>query len=308
VTTAQQLRLLHRSRNAAQTLVRTVQTMRQHTGLARLLRATLDRCVDELHALTRDTELVVELGEGELRCGGQPALTYGPTDVPFGLLAEQGIGELRLARDLPAGSIEQLIGLLSAADTDAEHDLASRLHRAHLPGVHLQAPDEETRTSGRAPRHTDWSLLPEPEVTQDSRRALERESRVSLAALAARLLLADLQAGAAHPGPHCGALLEGLLREMLAEGDAANAAWLLEQAHHQGEVTAEQALRLRSLALQSFASDWLALQIESQGAIEGLLSLAMQLGEDSVQRLAATATRHGVPLPDRVTSMLPADD
>lgn len=296
-----------RSCSAVLSLARTVRTMRQHDDLPRLRAAAQDRCRNELLTLLGETDLVILLQNGAVCCLGQSVLPYGPTDVPFGLLAESGIGELTLAQGTSAGTLDRMLTLFAAAraTAGADVDLAAELHRANLAGLHLCVPEQNPVPRRSTGQRIDWWLLPEPQPTLETQRLVERDLATNLPFVNGRQLLADLDATGSQTAPTAGRVLGGLMQAMLQAGDAAGAAWMLEQAEHHPGVGADQVLALRGLAVCSFESDWLGAQLEHGERTQGLVTLGLQLGDESFEKLTAAAATAGVPLPDWVTSMLP---
>lgn len=93
---------------------------------------------------------------------------------------------------------------------------------------------------------------------------------------------------------------------MLQRGDANAAGWLIEAAQHHAKIPVDTVVRLRRRATEACSGDWLTAQVAA-GAdqLQGLLSLAMQLGQDCVQRLATAAASAGRPLPAWLLELVP---
>ncbi|MCA8975080.1 MAG: hypothetical protein KDC98_10180 [Planctomycetes bacterium] len=281
--------------------------MRQHAAVPRLCRAARDRCAKELEAVLAADDLVIVLDGGEAICCGQVVVPYGPTDVPYGLLAEQGIGEITFGRGMTGETIGTLLDLLAAASVQAaDQDLAAEIVKARLPHIRLRAPTGDQAVRRSTGQRIGWWLLPEPRVAASTQRVVERALAGNLPLAAARMLLADLDDEAAANVPDDSSHhLDSLMQAMLAGGDAAGATWLLEQTPRHRGVTAERCRALRGLARHAFAGDWLSLQLEHGDRLDGLVALAMELGDESFERLTAAAATSGVSLPHWVTSMLP---
>lgn len=290
-------------REAVHSLHRAVRTLRQHEAEPRLGTAAIERCAAALAAATAAGDLVLELAPGAVVCDGEPVLVHGPGDVPFGALAAAGVGELRLLRSFAPPAAVELVRLLAAAAprADAEHDIAALLGCAGLPGVELRA--ATLATPGGDEARDDWWMLPGPGAFAAQFRPLaERDAEVDLVAAAARQLIADLEPDRPGPDPN---LLDGLAAAMLARGDAASCAWLLEQAQQHPAIPPALALQLRSRALAAFHSDWLPAQVAESERVAGLTALALQLGEGALQRLAAVAADAGLPLPAWLLDLVP---
>ncbi|MCA8949378.1 MAG: hypothetical protein KDE27_07735, partial [Planctomycetes bacterium] len=225
-----------RAGNAVTSWSQTVRTLRQHGGVARLLDRAVLGCRRELATVLATEDLTIELAGGEVRCAGQTVLTYGRADVPFGLLAEAGVGTVILGRGTAEPELERLLRTCAAApgNHDASYDLARALRAADLPGLSLRAPSRSRRVGSTAPG-VDWWLLPAPHPNAELTRSIEREHAANLPARAMRLLLADLETGT--PDRPTGPLLEALLDTMLARDDAAGAAELLERVAHSSAVS-----------------------------------------------------------------------
>lgn len=292
-----------RACNAVSLWSRTVRTLRQHGGVERLRDDAVGHCTRELAAVLAAGDLGITLVGGEVRCEGQAVLRYGCHDVPFGLLADAGVGEVVIDRGTGTDELERLLRACADAPgtPDPDYDLARALRAADLPGLSMRAP---TSAPADRPAETrvDWWLLPEPVASPDLVRCVEREGEARLPARVLTLLLADIESGESEAPP--ASVLAGLLDAMLAQGDPAGAARLLEQTDHRSEISAATALRLRRRALATYDGDWLAAQLRQQHDLQGLVALAMQLGNESFDRLANSARETGMPLPDWVASML----
>jgi hypothetical protein len=304
VTSAEDQACRRRSCHALLTLARTVHTMRQHAGTPRIRDEARRGCILELAALLAVSDFAFRLENGEASCHGHAVLPFGRTDVPFGLLAEEGIGEVLIAAGTPAADLAVLLDLFAAARPPGDGpELSTEIHRAHLFGVHLRAPSGEPPGRGAATA-VDWWLFPEPRADAAVHRLVEREMATNLPLVAARLLLADLD----ETGPvddERQRQLTRLFSSLLACGDVAAAGWLLEQCNRHPAAAAQVRTDMAALAREAFAGDWLADQVASDDQLPGLLALALELGNDGFTRLETVATAAGRPLPGWITSLLP---
>lgn len=299
-------------REAVHALQGAVRTLRQHHEEPRLGQNAVRRCVTALQLASQDQAIRLHLRQGAVCHGDEELLRFAPGEVPFGPLAEAGIGDLVLARGIDPTVVEHFVATLAAslAAADCDADIAAELRNADLPGILLLAAhrDDEPREGepSQAGLRPDWWMLPSPGESKKKLLPLvERDHDTNFPALAARLLLADLdpESGlSCPPSPH---LLDGLCAAMLARGDAANTAWLLEQAQHHPAVPAEVALQLRSRAVHACHGPWLEQQLPHRERLQGLVALTMQLGDDSLQRLAAAAHGAGHPLPAWLLEFVP---
>jgi hypothetical protein len=299
-------------REAVHALLGAVRTLRQHAKEPRLGQDAVARCTAAILAATHDFPVSLRLGRGAVCLDDEVLLPFTADEVPFGALAAAGIGEVVLACGIPATMVEQLVATLAAAavTTNAEYDIAAVLRAADLPGVELLTADRHDRDLEPDPDATahrpNWWLLPAPGPAALALQSLvERDHDNNLPAIVARLLLADLDDGAGMHNPPSPQLLDGLFATMLQRGDAANAAWLLEQAQHHPAVPAEVALQLRSRAAMACHGPWLVQQLERGDRVQGLVALAMQLGDDSLQKVAAAAVGAGQPLPGWLLEFVP---
>lgn len=295
--------LLHQ---AVHSLHRAVRTLRQHAAEPRLVQAAVARCQHDLLAATAQRDVHLQLDRGVVRAGGAALMPYAADDASFGRLAAAGIGEVVLQQGLTAATVGRCVELLATPTPDADptHDIADALRTAELPGVLLRA--ARTADPGQnAPPAPDWWLLPAPRQTAVGLRALAaRDREANLPLQAARLLLADLDGGNQVQAPTPD-LLDGLLQTMLQRGDANAAGWLIEAAQHHAKIPVATVVQLRRRASEACSGDWLTAQVAGADQLQGLLSLAMQLGQDSVQRLAAAAASAGRPLPAWLLELVP---
>jgi hypothetical protein len=241
--------------------------------------------------------LRLQFGPGHVGTADEELLSFVAGEVPFGALATAGVGELVLARALPCPVLEQFVHLLASAveTTDPEHDIAADLRAAELPGIEVHAATRPTDPEPDPGLRPDWWLLPGCTSRSPSVRALvERDRETNLPAATARLLFLDLDAGApAGLAMHLG----GLVTAMLQRGDAASAAWVLERAQHHPAVPADVTQDLRRRATAAFHGDWLPAQFGAGERLQGLVALAIQLGDESLPHLVQTAAAADHPLP-----------
>jgi len=285
------------ARNAVQSLHQAVRTLRQHILQPRLGQAAVLRCVAAVQAATGTGPLQLRLEGGIVATHDEELLRYSVGDVPFGSLAAAGIGELTLPAQFDPHSIERLVQLLAEASCsgDAEHDVVACLRAAELPGVLFRAAvSSDTEGPDEGPR-ADWWMLPEKAPSTALQPLIERDGFANLPAQAARLLLADLDDS--HRKRPIGHLLDPLLTALLQRGDSANAAFLLERALAHADVAPAIAEQLRARAAAACHGDWLREQLEQPDRIQGLVALAMQLGDQTVQHLADVAAEAAQTLP-----------
>lgn len=278
-------------------LHRAVRTLRQHRGELRLGQDAVARSVAALQEATADRPLRLQFGAGHVAVDGEDVLPFAPGEAPFGSLAAAGVGELLLARGVGGPTLEQLVHLLASATetTDSEHDVAADLRAAELPGVEVHAATRLTDDGPGPGLRQDWWLLPGQPLRSQALQALaERDREANLPALAARLLFHDLDE---EVRPDRAALLGGLVSAMLQRGDAASVAWVLERAQQHPSVPAAVAHGLRGRAAAAFLGDWLPTQFGPGVRLQGLVALAMQLGDECLPHLVQAAAAADHPLP-----------
>ncbi len=292
---------------AVQLWARTVRTLRNHGDVERLSRDVLRRAGRELADLLATQDLVIEFGRDGVLHAGELVLRVGPTDVPFGLLAESGVGTLELAAGTPSDEIERLLRTCAAAPgiVDPIYDLARELRRSELPNLELRAPAAGSPATGasRTGPEIDWWLLPEPRPTTELGHLIERELAANRPTRVVDLLLAELATDDAEDTTIGGHLLR-LLEIMLQRDDAAGATELLQRAEHTPGVAPQVVMQLRRRGMRALRSDWLGRQLRDAPDQSGVLALAMQLGDDAVRWVAQAAAALDVTLPAWVAAML----
>jgi hypothetical protein len=293
VPTSEETRRQQCARDAALRLHHALGTLRQHPHHTALCRAATRRCVDAVQQATRDGPLRLRLGCGSASVGGDVVFTFELHEAPFGGLRTAGIGELVLPRGIAAAAVERLLHALAATawTDDPAHDPGAALCAA-APEVHLRAATFDDAAAADGPR-ADWWLLPPPApVAARLQATVERALHSNLPARCARQLLDDLAEHGTGPVD----ALTTLFETLLARGDLATAAWLLEQAGHQPHVPAATVAALQRLAREhcddARLRDCLASAPREQ--LLDLLTLVMQLGDDDAERLRRLAeqTRH----------------
>jgi hypothetical protein len=290
------------ARAAAVALQQAVLTRRRHPGHERLWRSAAAAAAAAVRSAAGGRALRLAITRDEVRQGGAVLLHHAADEAPFGLLAAAGIGALEFAPDVDERTLALWIDRLAAAPRHLgpDRDPALMLDAEPLPGVrHLVATTASTPTVARSTPPPDWWLLPEPDPACAGLHDLvDRDEDANLPAVAARIVLADLDEHATAGNVPTG-VLTGLFAAMLARGDASACTWLLEAAQHHAAVPADDALRLRDLAAQAFYGAWLRdrLAAATDAELRPLLAMAMQLGDDGVQHLVHAATAAGCALP-----------
>ncbi|MCR9248493.1 MAG: hypothetical protein NXI31_25990 [bacterium] len=291
------------TRRAAAAIVlwaRTVRTLRQHGTVARLAEDSLAQCRSELAKVVAERELVVELRGDEVLHDDRCVLRFDPTDVPFGRLADAGVGSITIARGTDEAQLGRLLRTCAAAPAvaTADSDLARALRGADLPAVALRAP--RGPQVGARQQRVDWWLLPEPQPSPELTGAVERELTVNRPIRALELLLGNAAIAAE---VDLETALTVLLDAMLARHDGAGAAEFLQRTDQGHAVNDAVAARLRERAMQAFAGAWLRDGLATLDDHQGLVALAMQLGDTALDRLVGAANSHSVELPAWVVAM-----
>jgi hypothetical protein len=293
------------ARHAVQSLHQAVRTLRQHILHPRLGAAAIQLCVAAVRAATTREPLHLQLQDGVVAANGEAVLPFAGGDVPFGALADAGIGELVLAAGIGADAVERLVHLLADASLgEGDGDIGECLRSADLPGVQFRAATSSDAVSPDESLRGDWWMLPRPSPTAALQPLIEADGCANLPAVAAQLLLADLDAAEA-PRPPVGHLLDPLLAALLQRGDGASAAWLLERAFGHPDVPPVVAEQLRARATAACRGAWLAEQVRDPDRVQGLVALAMQLGDAELQNLADVAAAAAAELPAWLRELLP---
>ncbi len=286
---------------------RAVLALRQHSEHARLGESAVQRAVRLVLAAAAERPMVLQIDRRAVHLAGEPVLHHQPGEVPFGALAGAGIGEVVVRSDVTELGLRSLLRLLGAAVTGERTgaDLVAALRQATPAGIVLRAASVTGERSG-AVDHC-WLTLPPPDPRfHGLQAAIERDRDANLPALAAARLLAFLEQ--VPPGGDRRAdLLDGLFAAMLQRGDAASAAWLLEQCEHHERVPPAIVILLRQRALAAWHGPWLGQQLTGGTAPDphGLVALAITLGDRALRHLADVADATATDLPFELRAMLP---
>ncbi|MBL9078046.1 MAG: hypothetical protein JNL08_11115 [Planctomycetes bacterium] len=281
------------ARDAARRLVDALRTLRQHPHHTVLCRTAVRRCVDAVRAATTQAPLRLQLGCGQAVVDGEPVFEFALHDAGFGALRTAGIGELVLPRGIDGTAVEHLIQALACAtwSDDPDHDPAAAVC-ARVPEVHLRAAVPDQALDDDRPR-ADWWLLP-PALPEERRleASIERALHANLPARCARQVVADLD----DPDAAAPELLEPVCAALLQRADLASVAWLLEQVQNHTGVPAATAATLLAAA-RAYCDDARLGDLLASAPTDrllDLLALAIQLGDDVVDRLGrlAEARRH----------------
>lgn len=291
------------ARDAALRLHDAVRTLRQHPHHEVLCRTAVRRGVDAVLAATGNDPLRLRLGDGAASVDGEDLFPFAAQQPPFGTLRAAGIGELVLPRGIHAAAVERLLHALAATShDDPGHDPAAALRDA-APEVHLRAATVDDATDDAAGPRADWWLLPAPAPTAARLQpGIERALHDNLPARCARQLFADLD----EHGAGATETLQPLFATLLARGDLATAAWLLEQAHHHAAVPRDVLAAMQQLATGHCDEARLRALFASapREHLLDLLTLVMQLGCDATERLARLAWQLRHPLADWIDDLL----
>ena len=238
---------------------------------------------------------------------GEPVWADGDQDGILARLTRIGIGRLTVARGITAKALIAFAELLAQdlPRSAPDDDLVSRWQQLQLDGIDLRAavgPAPAQATATPSP----WAALPPAgRAARDLEPAVAHELAANLPVIAARWLLADLEA-APVDGALVTARLTPLVAALLARREVSGCAWLVDAVQQHPAIAPETALEVRGRVQTAFAGPWLA-DLLADGSVDAtsLLALAMQLGDASVQGLVATAERVGRPLPAWLLDMIP---
>jgi hypothetical protein len=291
------------ARGAVLALVQALRIERQHPDRTELHRTAARRARELVLAVAQHHTLVLGIGNGELTADGDPVATWSAAEAPFATLREAGIGALVLGPGLDAAGVETLLAHLRAVGgvADAERGTAALRH-AVVTGVQLRAAANATAPSTHRP--DDWILMPPVAPPPANVQALvARELATNLPAAAAATLFDDF----AHDPPPALRGLVLLLGEMLARGDTATAAWLLEEASRHDRLTDgdRQLLQGRAEAICDEAWFEHRLQRGSRDEVFATCGLALQLGAHATARFARLVQRSGHDLAPLLLPLLP---
>lgn len=292
------------ARAAVLAMHRALQALRQHPDAPGLCDKALHGAVRAVAAATAAGPLVLQLCAGAVHVDGAPIVPFHPGEPPFGLLRDGGIGELVLARAIPAPALHELLLRFAAmpANGDPEDALASLCATARVEHVELRAL-ADLATAPVADDDGAWAGLPPPVSTSPALRAqLERDLTPNLPALVVRQLLDDCERDGAPPGD----ALDRLLARLLERRDAGTAAALLVEAQGQPALTGAAAERLAAIARARCDAAWFeaALRTATHDEALALSGLAMQLGDDVAARFAAAAGAVAHPLSEWLGELL----
>ncbi|HEB52054.1 MAG TPA: hypothetical protein ENI87_02240 [bacterium] len=271
---------------------------RRHPDTAELWQPAARRAVAALVAATANRPLVLALRAGTLQVDDGELLRFGPDDRPFGILRSAGIGELELARGLPAEHVECLLAELLhlGACDDVEAALEALLATARRPGVILRAVADLPAERGD---RDIWQALPPPFANTPELRALvERDAAANLPALAARQLLDDFEAGADAPDATTADILQRLLRRMLAADDVKTITWLLTELQREPRFDPAVREHLHSMVRAHCSRPWLEQMLDRSTTDEllALSALVMLLGDDHAEQFAQAAAAIAHPM------------
>ncbi len=291
------------ARDAALRLHDAVRTLRQHPHHQVLCRTAVRRGTEAVLAATGDGPLRLHLGDGTASVDGEELFPFAAQQPPFGTLRAAGIGELVLPRGIHAAAVERLLRALAATGhDDPGYDPAAALREA-APEVHLRAATVDDAVADHEAPRADWWLLPPPApAAMRLQPSIERALHDNLPARCARQLFADLD----EQGAGATEALQPLFATLLARGDLATAAWLLEQAHHHAAVPRDLLAAMQTLATGHCDETRLRALFASapREQLLDLLTLVMQLGSDATERLARLAWELRHPLADWIDELL----
>jgi hypothetical protein len=277
-------------------LQRSTRLLRRDPGRGQAT-AAVREFVQRARAAT-ENGLLLELRGRDVFLGGTAVHRSAPGDGLMATLSALGVGGIRFEAAVTDAELRDFTALL-ASDTGIcgapEDDVVGRFQLAELRHVSLLPAH---RAPGFADQRSEpWSVLPRPaQPSPTAQAAVDRELEANLPAQAAQQLLADFAAGTA-PSPL--PLLERLLQAMLDRGDAAGAAWLLAEAG-QGSLDDATSAPLRESALRRFTSAWTAACLDGgPRQVQGLIALALELGEDAVARCLAAEPLLALPEAER---------
>ncbi|MBL8755694.1 MAG: hypothetical protein JNK15_20530, partial [Planctomycetes bacterium] len=260
------------------------------------------RARESVLAVARSRPLVLGIGDGELTADGAMVVGWSPAEMPFAALRSSGIGALVLGPGLDASGLDTLLARLGAVDdcSDPEQGTAA-LRRSPIPGVQFRA--AASPSAATTARHDDWVMLPAVATPPLHVQALvARDLATNLPAAATQVVLADLGQDAAATVRALGSLLA----EMLARGDTASAAWLLEETSRL-DLTEADRQGLQRCAEAACDDAWFTdrLDLGSRDEVFAACSLALQLGADATARFARLVQHSGHALAPMLLPLLP---
>lgn len=221
--------------------------VRRHPAGHRVRQDALRQFATRTLAAMAGRSLRLDLVGHEVQVDGNTVWADTETDDLVARLTRIGIGQLTLTPGITAATLTAFAELLAvdAPHSGPDDDLATRWQRLALDGIELGAAVHPTMPPSPRVGRTPWAALPPPGPAAVALEpAVAHELAANLPVIAARWLLADLEASTIDPvvaTPRLTALIETLL----VRREVSGCAWLVDAVQQHPSLAPETALEDR---------------------------------------------------------------